>query len=57
MLAPILSRKRKSNPKGKKAILPEIGTIFEEAIKGDLRSHKIGYVGVIHPSQMITKEK
>ena len=44
VLTPVLSRQRRSNLKSKKKELRKIGVVSEEAVKGDVRSHVIGYV-------------
>ncbi|RYN81352.1 hypothetical protein AA0120_g10047 [Alternaria tenuissima] len=43
VLIPILSTQMISKPKGKKRELREVGPIFEEAFKGDARSHVTGF--------------
>ncbi|RYO64495.1 hypothetical protein AA0116_g3223 [Alternaria tenuissima] len=42
-ITPVLSIRRKPKPKGRKKELKEFGIISEETVKGDVRSHTIGY--------------
>ncbi|KAH8625607.1 hypothetical protein IG631_19486 [Alternaria alternata] len=45
-ITPVLSIRRKPKPKGRKKELKEFGIISEETVKGDVRSHAIGYVHI-----------
>jgi hypothetical protein len=45
-ITPVLSIRRKPKPKGRKKELKEFGIISEETVKGDVRSHTIGYVHI-----------
>ena len=46
VITPILSMLKERRPKGRKRELKEFGMISEETVKGDVRSHTIGYVHI-----------
>ena len=56
VITPILSMLKERRPKGRKRELKEFGMISEETVKGDVRSHTIGYVHIQDFIQRNAKE-
>lgn len=56
-LTPILSYRKRIHPKGKKTELREVGEVSEESVKGDVRSHMIGYVRIVDAVQKMLNDE